>query len=212
MPQPPPDDQAPDDQAPDDQSGQSKSGNSSGNESVTGNGRAGDALVPAPSARLQALQAKRAVRAPVSGALARSRAMAAEPGVPSFVGRGFAFPMGVDTDGGIRMTRGPEDLDASMRVILSTAPSERLMRPQFGCRIWDLMFEPVNFNTLGQMAEAAGEAIAQWEPRVDVLGIECEPDVRDSFLVNINITYRVRATNDRRNLVYPFYVIPREDH
>jgi uncharacterized protein len=138
--------------------------------------------------------------------------MAIEPGVPSFVGRGFSFPMGVNTDGGIRMTRGPEDLDASMRVILSTAPGERLMRPQFGCRIWDLIFEPVNFNTLGQMAEAAGEAIAQWEPRVDVLGIECVPDSLDPYLVNIDITYRVRATNDRRNLVYPFYVIPREEH
>jgi phage baseplate assembly protein W len=197
---------------PDNQGDENKSGDGSRSEGVDGNGRAGDALLPAPSARLQAIQAKRAVQAPVSGPLARTRAIAKEPAVPSFVGRGFAFPMGVGTDGGIRMTRGPEDLDASMRVILSTAPSERLMRPQFGCRIWDLMFEPVNFNTLGQMAEAAGEAIAQWEPRVDVLGIECVPDVRDSFLVNINITYRVRTTNDRRNLVYPFYVIPREDH
>ena len=88
--------------------------------------------------------------------------------VPSFVGRGFAFPMGVGTDGGIRLTRGPEDLDASMRVILSTAPGERLMRPQFGCQIWDLLFEPVNFNTLGLMEVATREAIAQWEPRVEV--------------------------------------------
>lgn len=185
----------------------------SGNGRRNGNdGRAGDALVPTPSARLQALKAKREVQAPASGPLARTRAVAPEPAVPSFVGRGFSFPMGVNTDGGIRMTRGPEDLDASMRVILSTAPSERLMRPQFGCRIWDLVFEPVNFNTLGQMAEATGEAIAQWEPRVDVLGIECVPDVRDAYLVNIEITYKVRATNDRRNLVYPFYVIPREDH
>ena len=89
------------------------------------------------------MKAKRRDQAPVSGPLARTRAITAEPGVPSFVGRGFSFPMGVNTDGGIRMTRGPEDLDASTRVILSTAPSERLMRPQFGCRIWDLVFEPV---------------------------------------------------------------------
>ncbi|HXW80903.1 MAG TPA: GPW/gp25 family protein [Acidimicrobiales bacterium] len=131
--------------------------------------------------------------------------------VPSFVGRGFAFPMGVGVDGGIRLTRGPEDLDASMRVILSTAPGERLMRPQFGCRIWDLVFEPVNFNTLGLMEVATREAIAQWEPRVEVQGVECVPDARDAFVVHIEITYKVRATNDRRNLVYPFYVIPREE-
>jgi uncharacterized protein len=199
-------------QPPDNQGDASRSSNGRQDGYVAGDGRVGGALVPAPSARLQALQARRAVEASASGVLASTRARAPEPGVPSFVGRGFAFPLGVSTDGGIRMTRGPEDLDASMRVILSTAPGERLMRPQFGCRIWDLLFEPVNFNTLGQMAEAAGEAIAQWEPRVDVLGIECVPDVRDQFLVNIDIKYRVRATNDRRNLVYPFYVIPREDN
>jgi uncharacterized protein len=199
-------------QSPDKPGDPTPSSNGRRDGNVARDGRVGDALVPATSARLQALQARRAMRASVSGALASTRGKAPEAGVPSFVGRGFSFPMGVDTDGGIRMTRGPEDLDASMRVILSTAPSERLMRPQFGCRIWDLLFEPVNFNTLGQMAAAAGEAIAQWEPRVDVLGIECIPDARDQFLVNINITYRVRATNDRRNLVYPFYVIPREDH
>jgi phage baseplate assembly protein W len=189
---------------------QSSNGRRDGN--AAGDGQAGGALVPATSARLQALQARRTMEAAPSGVLASTRARAPEPGVPSFVGRGFAFPLGVNTDGGIRMTRGSEDLDASMRVILSTAPGERLMRPQFGCRIWDLLFEPVNFNTLGQMAEAAGDALAQWEPRVDVLGIDCVPDVRDQFLVNIEITYKVRATNDRRNLVYPFYVIPREDH
>jgi uncharacterized protein len=199
-------------QPPDNQGDASQSSNGRRDGDVAGDGRVGGALVPAPSARLQALQARRAMEASASGVLASTRARAPEPGVPSFVGRGFAFPLGVSTDGGIRMTRGPEDLDASMRVILSTAPGERLMRPQFGCRIWDLLFEPVNFNTLGQMAEAAGEAIAQWEPRVDVLGIECVPDVRDQFLVNIDIKYRVRATNDRRNLVYPFYVIPREDN
>ncbi len=199
-------------QPPDNQGDASQSSNGRRDGNVSGDGRVGGALVPAPSARLQALQARRAMEVSASGVLASTRARAPEPGVPSFVGRGFAFPLGVNTDGGIRMTRGSEDLDASMRVILSTAPGERLMRPQFGCRIWDLLFEPVNFNTLGQMAEAAGEAIAQWEPRVDVLGIECVPDVRDQFLVNIDITYRVRATNDRRNLVYPFYVIPREDN
>jgi uncharacterized protein len=209
MPQPPPDNT-------DNQANNQTDGPASGNgrraEVVAADSHAGDALVPLPSARLQALQAQRDMRPPSNGPLARMRAVALEPGVPSFVGRGFSFPMGINTDGGIRMTRGPEDLDASMRVILSTAPGERLMRPQFGCRIWDLIFEPVNFNTLGQMAEAAGDAIAQWEPRVDVLGIECVPDSLDPYLVNIDITYKVRATNDRRNLVYPFYVIPREDH
>jgi phage baseplate assembly protein W len=130
---------------------------------------------------------------------------------PGFVGRGFRFPMGVDHRGSIAMTSSSEDLDSSMRVILSTAPSERVMRPEFGCRIWDLLFEPVNTNTLGLMAQAVREAIAQWEPRVELDAVDVVPDASDSSLVRINVAYRVRATNDRRNLVYPFYIIPREE-
>ena len=129
----------------------------------------------------------------------------------SFIGRGFRFPMGVDHRGGIAMTSTPEDLDCSLRVILATAPSERVMRPEFGCKIWDLVFEPVNANTLGLMAQAVREAVAQWEPRVDIENVDVQPDSDNSAVVRIAVSYRVRSTNDRRNLVYPFYVIPREE-
>jgi uncharacterized protein len=130
---------------------------------------------------------------------------------PGFIGRGFRFPMGVDHRGAIALTSGPEDLDCSIRVVLATAPSERVMRPEFGCKIWDLLFEPVNANTLGLMEQAVGEALAQWEPRIEVQDVLAAPDDDDSSLVRIHVLYRVRATNDRRNLVYPFYVIPREE-
>jgi phage baseplate assembly protein W len=89
-----------------------------------------------------------------------------------------------------------------------TAPGERLMRPQFGCRIWDLLFEPITANLLGQIAQAVREALAQWEPRIEVTDVSPEPDANDPGMVRVAIAYRVRATNDRRNLVYPFYVIP----
>jgi hypothetical protein len=108
----------------------------------------------------------------------------------TFIGRGFFWPMQVDHTGSIRLTDGPADLDRSMAVVLATAPGERVMRPQFGCRIWDLLFEPVTANLLGLMAQA---------------------DADDGALIVINVTYRVKATNDRRNLVYPFYVIPHEE-
>ena len=85
------------------------------------------------------------------------------------------------------------------------------MRPQFGCRIWDLMFEPVNANLLGLISQAVRDALAQWEPRIEVEDVTPEQDAESSGTVQIRIAYRVRATNDRRNLVYPFYVIPRED-
>lgn len=129
----------------------------------------------------------------------------------SFIGRGFSWPLEIDHTGSLRLTRGAEDLDRSIRVVLLTAPGERLMRPQFGCRIWDLLFEPVTANLLGLISEAVREALAQWEPRVEVEAVEPVQDGDDPGLVRIQITYRVKATNDRRNLVYPFYVIPRED-
>lgn len=127
------------------------------------------------------------------------------------IGRGFTFPMGVDHTGSIAMTSGAGDLDRSIRVVLATAPGERLMRPDFGCRIWDLLFEPINGNTLGLMAFAVREAISQWEPRVEVDDVDVTPDPTEAGAVRIAIDYRVRTTNDRRNLVYPFYVIPREE-
>jgi len=130
---------------------------------------------------------------------------------PSFIGRGFRFPMGVDHRGAIAMTSGPEDLDCSIRVVLATAPSERVMRPEFGCRIWDLLFEPVNANTVGLMAQSVREAVSQWEPRVEVVDVVVTPDDDDASMVRIEVAYRVKATNDRRNLVYPFYLIPREE-
>ena len=130
---------------------------------------------------------------------------------PAFIGRGVRFPMGVDHTGSIALTSGPDDLDRSIRVVLATAPSERVMRPRFGCRIWDLLFEPVTPNLLGLIAEAVRDALAQWEPRVAVEAVEPVQDDDNGGLVRIHIRYHVKATNDRRNLVYPFYVIPRED-
>ena len=128
----------------------------------------------------------------------------------TIIGRGFSWPMEVDHTGAIRLTDGADDLEQSIRVVLLTAPGERLMRPEFGCRIWDLLFEPVTPNLLGLIAEAVRDALAQWEPRIVVEDVQPVPDPDDAALIRILITYQVCATNDRRNLVYPFYVIPHE--
>lgn len=130
---------------------------------------------------------------------------------PSFAGRGISWPMGVDHTGSLALTRGAEDIDRSMRIVLATAPGERVMRPQFGCRIWEMMFEPVTANLLGSMAEAVHDAVAQWEPRVEVQSVDVHPDPDDASLVRIAVRFTVRTTNDERNLVFPFYVIPREE-
>jgi uncharacterized protein len=128
-----------------------------------------------------------------------------------FIGRGVAFPMRVDQSGSIATSSGVTDIDSSIRMVLTTAPGERLMRPDFGCRIWELLFEPINANTMGLMSEAVKEAVGRWEPRVVLDDVRIDPSTRDAGQVLINIDYTVRTTNDRRNLVYPFYVIPRED-
>ena len=128
-----------------------------------------------------------------------------------FIGRGISFPFRVDQSGSIATSSGVEDIDSSIRMILTTAPGERLMRPHFGCKIWELLFEPINANTLGLMSEAVREAIGRWEPRVTLEDVRLDPSQQDVGAVFNNIDYVVRATNDRRNLVYPFYVIPRED-
>lgn len=132
-------------------------------------------------------------------------------GDPSdFVGRGISFPLRVDSTGSIAMTSGADDITASLTMVLSTAPGERLMRPEFGCKIWQLLFEPINANTLGLMGEAVREAVARWEPRVDLTDLRVEPVAGSVGEVRIELDYTVRVTNDRRNLVYPFYVIPHE--
>lgn len=128
-----------------------------------------------------------------------------------FIGRGIAFPMRIDQSGSFAMTKGVVDIDESILMVLTTAPGERLMRPLFGCRIWELLFEPINANTLGLMREAVIEAIGRWEPRVDVDEVILKAGAGDTGEVRIDIRYTVRTTNDKRNLVYPFYVIPQED-
>ena len=130
---------------------------------------------------------------------------------PAFLGRGLLWPLGVDHTGALALTGGAEDLDRSIRVVLATAPGERVMRPEFGCRIWDLLFEPLNANTFGLIAQAVRDAVAQWEPRVAVQQVEVHPEQHDQGLVRIDLVYVVKTTNDRRNLVYPFYVIPPEE-
>ena len=126
------------------------------------------------------------------------------------VGRGLSFPLSVDYSGNIALSSG-EDCDAAIRMILGTAPGERVMRPEFGCGIWDLLFAPVNASTIGQMEHYVRLALSQWEPRIGVDDVRITTDDDSHALVYIEIDYHINATNDPRNLVYPFYVIPREE-
>jgi phage baseplate assembly protein W len=129
---------------------------------------------------------------------------------PDFVGSGWAFPAGIATTGSVRLVGGEDELDSALRVILSTAPGERVMRPDFGCAMWEQVFAPLGPSTLGLIEQTVRSAIERWEPRVVLDGVTASPDLAEGTVM-IEVGYRVRATNDRRNLVYPFYTIPHEE-
>ncbi|MGD2104959.1 MAG: GPW/gp25 family protein [Anaerolineae bacterium] len=127
-----------------------------------------------------------------------------------FLGEGWSFPLHVDGRGGMATARGATDIEQAIRVILGTAQGERPMRPDFGCRIHELIFSPINTTTTGMAVHYVEEALGWWEPRIDVTEVSVLPDDEDPARLLINIRYQVKATHDDRSLVFPFYVIPEE--
>ena len=128
-----------------------------------------------------------------------------------FLGQGWRFPPGIDGRGGLGLSRYENDIEEAIRIILGTAQGERVMRPEFGSSIHDFVFAPNNATTAGLISYHVQEALARWEPRIEVMAIDVQPDPLEPSQVLINIGYRVKATNDERNLVYPFYLIPTEE-
>ena len=133
-----------------------------------------------------------------------------EPRNGDLIGSGWAFPGQITPGGSVRLVQGGEEIDAALRMILTTAPGERVMRPDFGCAMWEQVFAPVNADTLGLIEQSVHEAVARWEPRIELNSVNALPE-GDGSVIAIEISYRVKATNDHRNLVYPFYVIPQEE-
>lgn len=127
------------------------------------------------------------------------------------IGTGVAFPLRVDAGGAIALVQDDEDIQEAVELILGTSPGERPMRPQFGCAVHDCVFETVDAYTVGRLERAVRIALDRWEPRIEVLAIDIDTSQADRGELPIEITYRLRATNDVRNLVYPFYVIPAEE-
>ena len=127
------------------------------------------------------------------------------------LGTGLAFPIGVDERGCIALASGATDVEQAIRMVLETAPGERPMRPEFGCAVHDCVFDRVDAETTGRIDEAVRTALDRWEPRIVVEAVDfelSEPAV--GVVLEIAIRYRIKATNDVRNLVHPFYVVPEE--
>src|SRR4029077_18345688 len=127
-----------------------------------------------------------------------------------FIGSGWAFPMRTDATGRIALVSREQEIEESMRLILGTAIGERPMRPEFGCEIHDYVFESAAAETAAGVAAGVGASLRRWEPRIEVRDVIASFDTEDSSTIYIDIRYTVGETNDPRNLVFPFYVIPAE--
>jgi uncharacterized protein len=127
-----------------------------------------------------------------------------------FLGVGWAFPVGVDARGRVAFARHERDVEESIRIILLTPRGQRVMRPEFGCQIHDLIFAPNDATTAGLATYYVEEALGMWEPRVQVKEVIAQADPSNAARLLISIDYEIKATYDRRTLVFPFYRIPGE--
>lgn len=130
--------------------------------------------------------------------------------IADFLGAGWNFPLQVDPTNAIALATQVRDIEQAMEIIIRTAPGERPMRPEFGCRVQDHLFAPTNDATVAAMANDVRRALEVWEPRIDVENVRIVYRPGDSSTAHIDVSYRVRGYNDERNLVFPFYVIPDE--
>ncbi len=123
-----------------------------------------------------------------------------------FLGQGVAFPLQLDPRGELALATGLTDIEQSIHIILGTGPGERVMRPTFGCRAWELLFSPNEAVTQSLMSEYVRDALAMWEPRIDVREVVAYRDPNRDGAMLVEIHYEVKATHDPRSIVYPFYI------
>lgn len=126
------------------------------------------------------------------------------------IGRGWTFPPTLNNRGTIALTADTDEIRQAIHIILGTAPGQRVMRPEFGCRIHELVFAPNNNTTAGLASRYVSDALGRWEPRIDVQRVDVMPDPDEPARLVINVEYKVKATHSNRSLVYPFYLIPEE--
>lgn len=123
-----------------------------------------------------------------------------------FLGRGWGFPIVPGRDGRLRLTNQEEAIRNSIFLILSTSPGERIMRPDFGCGIHDLVFQANTANLRGALQIQVREALVRWEPRIDVLEVRVDANPSAANQLVIRLDYRIRSNNALFNLVYPFFL------
>jgi phage baseplate assembly protein W len=127
-------------------------------------------------------------------------------GTREFLGTGWKFPLQVTPGGRIARAQYEQRIEESVYLILSTAKGERVMMPDFGCGIHDMVFSPNNPGTISVIVQQVRRALVAHEPRIDVLDVTVETSPNEPNLLLIRVGYRIRANNALGNLVYPFYL------
>lgn len=125
----------------------------------------------------------------------------------SFLGRGWAFPPSFSSGGAdVEMVSGSEDVHQSLQILLTTVPGQRLMQELFGCDMQRLVFEELDQGLINTVTGMVTNSILDYEPRVDLNGVEVNQSDAEDGLLLIGIDYTIRGTNARYNMVYPFYL------
>jgi uncharacterized protein len=128
-----------------------------------------------------------------------------------FLGKGLRFPVSLSLNGGVSSSQLEDNIRQSIFIILGTAPGERVMRPEFGCEIHDLMFAPNNGMTAARAEVYCEEAIYKFEPRIAKVSCTAGPHPDEPNRLDVRIEYVIAGTNDKRNLVFPFYLRTEDD-
>src|SRR4051812_24452657 len=128
-----------------------------------------------------------------------------------FLGKGFRFPVSINLNGGVSSSQLEENVRQSLFIILGTAPGERIKRPDFGCRVHDLMFAPNNDMTAARAEIYCEEAIYKFEPRISNAVCRATQHPDQPNVLNIRVEYVIAGSNTEKNLVFPFYLRSEDD-
>jgi uncharacterized protein len=124
----------------------------------------------------------------------------------TFLGRGWSFPPNFNRSRpGVDMLEQEADIASSLEILLNTIPGERIMLPQYGCNLKELLFESLDTRLKTLMADKIESAILYHEPRIDLESVRLNDSRELEGVVLLEIVYRVKSTNSRFNFVFPYY-------
>ena len=128
----------------------------------------------------------------------------------NFLGTGWGFPITFSKGNNeqnctVRMAQEVEDIRESLTILFSTRPGERVMRPDFGGSLEELLFEPINVSLVTYVKDLIRNAVLYYEPRIDLENIEISTDEELEGRLKVELTFSVRTTNSRFNYVFDYY-------